>query len=134
MLQVHPVPSTTGGMVVKLGGLCRVLLMSSHFPVVLEVIVNTASDTIELRSTVAVNEEVTKIIQQLINDFELHITYLSESLDNDLSLTDVDNQFTSGWPVHQLWTLAVQKSADPWIVGMIISELSILLCTPMENL
>jgi len=121
-------------MVAKLGGLCWVSLMSSHFPVVLEVIVNIASDTIELRFTVAVNEEVMKIIQQLINDFESHITYLSKPPDNELSFTDVGNQFTSGWPVHQLQTLAAWKSADLWIVRMIISEPSILLCTPMENL
>lgn len=110
----------------------HVSLTSSQFPVVFEVVVNTASDTIELRSAVAVNE-VAKTIRQLIDNFESCITYISESPDDDLSLPDVDNQPASGWPVHQLHQ-AAERPADPQIVEMVISELSTLLRIPTENL
>jgi len=117
--------------------LCRlrhVSLTSSQFPIVFEVVVNTASDTIELRSTVAVNKEVARTVRQLIDDFESCITYLSESPDDDLSLPDVGNQPASGWSVHQPQTQTTEKPADPRIVEMIISELSALLHIPLENL
>jgi hypothetical protein len=61
----------------------------------------TASDTIELRSAVAVNEKVAKTVQQLVDDFESCVTYLSESPDDDLSLPDVSDKPASGWPVRQ---------------------------------
>ena len=113
---------------------CHVSLTSSQFPVVFEVVVNTASDTIELRSAVAVNEEVAKTVQQLIDDFESCITYLSESPDEDLSLPDFDNQLTSGWLAHQPQTQEVEKPADARIVEVVISELSAFLRIPTENL
>ena len=80
---------------------CHALLTSSQFPVVFEVVVNTAGDTIELRSAVAVSEQVTKTVRQLVDDFESCLTYLSESPDDDLSLPDIGDQPTSGWPVRQ---------------------------------
>ena len=96
--------------------------------------VNTASDTIELRSAVAVNEEVVKVVEQLIGNFESCITYLSESPNEDISLPDVGNQLTSGWPVHQPRTQEAEKPADPRVVETIISELSAFLRISAENL
>jgi len=97
-------------------------------------VVNTARDTIELRSAVAVNEEVAKTVRQLIDNFESCVTYLSESPEDDLSLPDIGDKPTSGWPVHQIRTQAAERPADPRIVEMIISELSTLLRIPTENL
>jgi aryl carrier-like protein len=97
-------------------------------------VVNTASDTIELRSAVAVNEKVAKTVQQLVDDFESCVTYLSESPDDDLSLPDVGDKPASGWPVRQPRTQEAEKPADPRIVEMVISELSAFLRIPAENL
>ena len=113
---------------------CHVSLTSSQFPVVFEIVVNTPSDTIELRSAVAVNEEVAKTVKQLIDDFESCITHLSESPDDDLSLPDAGNQPTSGWPVRQLRIQEAEKPVDPRTVEMIISELGAFLRIPTENL
>jgi len=112
---------------------CHDLLTSSQFPVVFEVVVNTASDTIELRSAVAVNEEVTKTVRQLVDDFESCVKYLSESPDDDLSLPDVDDQPTSGWPVHKTRIQEADRPVDPQIVEIIIHELSAFLRIPAEN-
>ncbi|KAF9649477.1 hypothetical protein BDM02DRAFT_3230298 [Thelephora ganbajun] len=102
------------------------------FPIVFEIVVNTASDTIELRSAVAVDEEVSKIVQELVDDFESHVTYLSESSGGDLSLPDAGDQPNHGWPVFQPRTQE-EKPADPQIVEIIISEFSTFLRLPAEN-
>ena len=103
-----------------------------QFPVVFEIVFNTASDTIELRSAVAIDEEVTKTVQQLVDDFESCVTYLSGSPDDELSLPDVGNQPTFEWPVRRPWTQE-EKPADPQIVETIISELSAFLRIPAET-
>ena len=107
-------------------------LTSSQFPIVFEIVVNTPSDTIELRSAVAVDEEVTKIIRQLVDDFESCVTYLSELADEDLSLPGVGDRPTSGWPVRQP-RAQEEKYADPRIVEIVISELSAFLRIPAES-
>ena len=75
-----------------------------------------------------------KTVQQLMNDFESCIAYLSESPDNDISLPDVGNQPTPGWPVRQPRTQETDRPADPQIVEVIISELSSFLRIPVDNL
>jgi len=109
------------------------LLMSSQFPVVFEIVVNTASDTVELRSAVAVNEEVTKTVRQLVDDFESCVRYLSESPYDDPSLPDVGDQPTSGWSVRQPRTQETEKPADPQIIEIVIHEISTFLRIPAEN-
>lgn len=108
-------------------------LTSSQFPVVFEIVVNTASDTVELRSAVAVNEEMTKTVQQLVDDFESCVTYLSESPDDDISFPDVGDQSTSGWPMRRSRIQEAEKPADPQIVELIASELSAFLHIPAGN-
>jgi len=112
---------------------CYVLLTSSQFPVVFEIVVNTASDTVELRSAVAVNEEVTKTVRQLVDDFESCVTYLSESPEADLSLPDVSGQPTSGWPVRQPRTQEAEERTNPVIFKILLPELSSFLRIPVDN-
>jgi aryl carrier-like protein len=109
------------------------LLTSPQFPVVFEILVNTPNDTIELRSAVAVNEEVTGTVRQLVDDFESCMTYLSEYPDDDLPLPDVGDQLTSGWPVRRPRTKREERPADPRIVEILIPELSAFLRVPAEN-
>ena len=76
----------------------------------------TAGDTIELRSALAVDEEVVKTVQQLTNDFESCIAYLSESPDDDVSLPDVGNQpLLDGLCVN----LGLKRRINPWIRGLL---------------
>ena len=112
---------------------CHTLLTSPQFPVVFEIVVNTANDTIELRSAVAVNEEVTKTVRQLVDDFESCVTYLSESPEADLSLPDASGQLTSGWPVRQPRTQEAEEPADPEIVRVLLPELSAFLRIPVDS-
>ena len=95
--------------------------------------VNTASDTIELKSAVAVNQEVTKTVRQLVDDFESCVKYLSESPEHNLSLPDVGGQPTTGWPVLRPRARESEKPADPRIVEMVISELCAFLEIPAER-
>jgi len=112
----------------------HVSLTSSQFPVIFEIVVNTASDTIELRSAVTVNEEIAKTVQQLVNDSESCLTYLSESPDDDISFPDVNNQSTCEWPTRRSQTQEAEKPADPQIVELIASELSAFLRIPAGNI
>jgi len=109
------------------------LLTSLQFPVVFEVVVNTASDTIELRSAIAVNEEVTKTVQQLVDEFESCVTYLSESPEADISLPDADGQPTSDWPMRQPRIRETEEPADPEIVKILLLELGDFLRVPLDN-
>ena len=95
--------------------------------------VNTAGDTIELKSAVAVNEEVTKTVRQLVENFESCVKYLSESPEDNISFPDVGGQPTPGWPVLRPQTRESEKPADPRIVEMVISELCAFLGIPAEN-
>ena len=113
---------------------CHVVLTSQQFPVVFEIVVNTASDTIELRSAVAVNEEVTKTVRQLVDDFESCVAYLSESPGADVSFPDASDRSTSGWPVPQSRPQEVEEPADPEIVKVLLPEISAFLRIPVENI
>ena len=59
--------------------------------------------------------------------------YLSESPDDDISLQAVGGNPTSGWPVRQSRTQETEKSPDPHIIEIIITELSTFLCIPTES-
>ena len=95
--------------------------------------VNTASDTVELRSAVAVNEEVTKTVRQLVDNFESCVTYLSESPEDSLSLPDAGDQPTSDWPVRKPRTQEAGEPADPEIIKILLLELSAFLRIPADN-
>ena len=95
--------------------------------------VNTVSDTIELKSAVAVSGGVTKTVRQLVENFESCVKYLSESPEDNISFPDVGGQPTPGWPVLQPQTRESEKPADPQIVEMVISELCAFLGIPTEN-
>lgn len=110
----------------------RDLLRSPQFPIVLEVVLNTASDTVELRSAVAVNEEVTKTVQRLVDEFATCLKYLSEPSDRDISLPDAGDRVSLGRTVVQS-RIHEGRPADPQIVKTIISELSAFLCIPTET-
>lgn len=95
--------------------------------------ISTPSDTVELRSAVAVDDEVAKTVRWLVDDFESCVTYLSESSDSDLSFPEVGDKPTSGWPVRQPQNGEVKRPADPHVIKMIILELSAFLHLPAES-
>ncbi|KAF9783958.1 hypothetical protein BJ322DRAFT_1067759 [Thelephora terrestris] len=103
-----------------------------EFPIVFEIVVNTASDTVEIRSAVAVNEEVPKTVQQLVDEFESWVTYLSESPDGDLSFLDTGDRPTPGESMHQSGGKE-GGSVDSQAVETVISELYAFLRIPTEN-
>lgn len=111
---------------------CPGLIRLPQFPIVFEIVVNTASDTIEVKSAIAVDEEVTKTVQRLVDEFESCVTYLSESPDHDLSLPDAGDQPTPGRPMHQTG-ISEGGPADHRVIETVISELCSFLRIPAEN-
>ena len=107
-------------------------LRPSQFPIVFEVVLNTARDTVEIRSAVAVNEEVTKTVQRLVDEFETCLTYLSKSPEDYISLSDAASRAPPESPMDQSRTQE-GKPADPKIMKIIISELCAFLRVPTEH-
>jgi len=112
---------------------CHALLTSPQFPIVFEIVVNTARDVVQLRSAVAVNDEVTKTVRQLVDDFESCVAYFCQSPEADLYPPDADGRPTSGRPVHQPQTQAADELADPEIAKILLPELSAFLRIPVDN-
>ena len=104
----------------------------SQFPIVFEIVVNPARDTVEFRSVVAVNEEVVKTVLQLLDEFESCVTYLSESPDDELSLPKSGNRSSAGRSIPRPQAQGAEP-ADPHVVQIVISELCTFLRLPAEN-
>jgi aryl carrier-like protein len=79
-----------------------------------------------------VSEEVAKIVQQLVDEFETCLTYLCGSPDDDISLPDTGDRSSPRWPVGRSQTRE-GKPADSQIVKIIISELCAFLRIPTES-
>ena len=112
--------------------LCHASLRPSQFPIVFEIVVNPARDTIELRSAVVVNEEVAKTIQQLLDEFESCVTYLSDTPDDEFSLPETGNRSSTGWYAPRPQAQGAEPE-DPQVVQIVISELCTFLRLPREN-
>lgn len=95
--------------------------------------IDTARDTIELRSAVAVNDTVTKTVRQMVDDFESCVGYLSESPQDGLSLPEPGDRPASGWSTRRPQVKETGRPANPELLKIIFSELSAFLRIPVDT-